>query len=37
MAVKVAVAAAQGRFHTTRIHANFSLLSRRDRRWALVD
>ena len=37
MAVKVAVTAAQARFHTTHIHADFSLLSRRDRRWALVD
>lgn len=35
-AVKVAVTAAQTRFHTTRIKADFSLLSRRDRRWALV-
>jgi len=37
MAVKVAVTAAQTRFHTTHIHADFTLLSRRDRRWALVD
>jgi len=36
-AVKVAVSAAQAHFHTTHIHADFSLLSRRDRRWALVD
>ena len=37
VAVKVAVTAAQARFHTTHIHADFSLHSRRDPRWALVD
>ena len=36
-AVKVAVNAAQARFHTIRIHAEFSLLGRRDPRWALID
>lgn len=35
-AVKVAVTAARARFHTTHIHADFSLVSRRDRRWAAV-
>ena len=37
VAEKVAVAAAQARFHTTHIHVDLNLLSRRDRRWALVD
>jgi hypothetical protein len=37
VAVKVAVTAAQTRFHTVHVHAAFSLLSRRDPRWALVD
>lgn len=36
-AVSVAIKAAQARFHTTHAHADFSLLSRRDHRWALVD
>lgn len=35
-AVKVAVTAARARFHTTPVHADFSLVSRRDRRWAAV-
>ncbi|MGZ4287128.1 MAG: hypothetical protein ACXVH3_31120 [Solirubrobacteraceae bacterium] len=37
LAVKVAVTAAQARFHTMHIHADSGLLSRRDPRWALVD
>ncbi len=36
VAVKVAVTAAQARFHTTHIHADFSLISRRNTRWAAV-
>ena len=36
-AVKIATATARARFHTTRIVSVFSLRSRRDSRWALVD
>lgn len=36
-AIQVAVARARAQFHTQHVHADFSLLSHRDRRWALID
>lgn len=36
-AIQLAVSSARTQFHTGHVHATFSLLSRRDRSWALVD